>query len=222
MNAVLTQELTEQPAIGRRITFFEPTVGGESFHDDDRISLTPLGALACETAPVVADAEEASVGTGEGLDLQGLETGQPKDAPEAFTPRTASGVDWVLGAIADHKARAARIRANGEAMARAQDQEAAFLEMRYGAAIQEFVRNDIAGTRRKSTKLYNGVIGFKQRPAHVEISDANKALAHAKEHVPEAVVERLDRRTFDKALMETGEVLDFAALVPAADEFYIK
>ena len=183
---------------------------------DDRVSLTPSGLDALENAPVVPDAE------GPSSDLDGLVTGEPKDAPEAFAPRTAEEVDWVLGRIADHKGRAARIRANGEAMARAAEHEAAFLEMRFGAAIQEFVRRDTDGTRRKSTKLYNGVVGFRQKPARVEITDAARALAHAKEHVPAAVVERLDRKAYDKALMESGEVLEFAALVPASDEFYIK
>lgn len=227
MTAILTPELTAPPMNGRRITFFEPPAVDEarnesSFHDEDRISITPLGALACETASVVPDADDPDADDPVNEDLGSLITGDPKDAPEPFQPRTASGVDWVLGAIADHKARAARIRANGEAMARAEDQEAAFLEMRYGAAIQEFVRKDIKGTRHKSVRLYHGVIGFRQKPAHVEIGDPAKALAHAKEYVPDAVVERLDRRVFDKALLEAGEVVEFAALVPAADEFYIK
>lgn len=201
---------------GHRITVAEPS---SEFHDDDRISITPLGVEACETALVVPDEERSGADTNT---LDSLVIGEPANAPEAFTPRTAEEVDWVLGRIADHKRRAARIRANGEAMARAAEHEAAFLEMRFGAAIQEFVRKDIAGTRRKSTKLYNGVVGFRQKPAHVEIGDPAKALAHAKEHYPDAVVERLDRKTFDKALLETGALVEFATLVPAADEFYVK
>ena len=48
------------------------------------------------------------------------------------------------------------------------------------------------------------------------------ALAWARENLPAAVVERLDRKALAERLLDTGEALPFAALEPSEEVFYIK
>ena len=162
--------------------------------------------------------------------------------PESFTPDTPEKADWLLGRLADLRGRAARVRDNGEKMARELEHQAAFLEMRYGAALQDFARRELDGGRRKSLRLYNGVIGFRVNPARVVIAgdtdaDAAAALDWARANLPDAVSvrETLDRRAVLGLVGErlqasaegvidtaTGEVLPFATVQPAEEKFYIK
>ncbi len=146
----------------------------------------------------------------------------PAPCPETFCPDTEAGANWVLGKIADRRARAARIRENAERMARAEEREAEALEWRYTGALQHFLEAQTAGGKRKSIRLFHGVIGYRTRPAGVQVTDLGAALAWAKDNLPAAVVEALDRKVLSDRLTATGEALPFAALAPAEETFYIK
>lgn len=141
---------------------------------------------------------------------------------DAFTPDTREKADWVLSKIADAKARAARIRENAETMAKQAEAEATFMEWRYGAALQAFARQELAGGKRKSLTLYHGCIGFRTKPAGVQIGDPNAALTWARENLPAAVTETFDRKAVTAALLATGEAVDFAAFTLPEDVFFIK
>ena len=183
----------------------------------DRYTITEEGREALRTATVVPDDDE----DGDDLVLTGGE-----DAPagaDAFTPDTKEKADWVLSKIADARGRAARIRENAERMARDAEREAEGLEWRYGAALQDLARRELAaGGRKKSLTLYHGTLGFRTKPAGVAITDDAAALSWAKENAPEAVAERLDRRALGDALRASGEVLPFAAFTEPEEVFYIK
>ena len=100
--------------------------------------ITEASHNGLRTAPVVPDAQE-------------------DDQPEDFSPDTPEKADWVLGRIADARARAARIRENMELMAREAEREADFFEWKYGPALQAFLRAVLGeGGRRKSVRLPNG------------------------------------------------------------------
>ena len=175
------------------------------------------------TAPLTE--ETAYLLTDAGLDaLRAAETPDTPEtaAPEGFCPRTEAEVDWVLRKIADARARAERIRVNLEKMAAEADSEAKFFEWKYGAALMDFCRRQTEGRRKKSCRLPNGVLGFRTKPAAVQIADEAAALEWARENAPEAVAVRLDKAALSRALLETGEAVEFAALVPAEETFYIK
>lgn len=176
------------------------------FAGSDCILITGAGMDALEDAPVVPDVEVVA----------------DAEEAEAFKPNTAEKADWVLGKIADSRARAARIRENAEAMAREQERQAEGLEWRYGAALEAFARQQIAGSKRKSLRLYHGVLGYRTRPASVSLTDPAAALAWARESLPAAVVETLDKKALTAVLLDTGEAVPFAAFQPAEDVFYIK
>lgn len=139
-----------------------------------------------------------------------------------FVPTDAGGVDWVLGKMADARARAARIRENAELMARAEERKAEALEWKYGAALQAWLRAELAGGAKKSKRLFHGVVGLRTKPAGVNVTNAAAALSWAKEHLPAAVTEGLDKKALAEVLLSSGESLSFAQLNPAEEVFYIK
>ena len=179
-----------------------PRRQADAFADTDCILITGAGIEALTSAEVVPDTEEENA--------------------DAFTPDTSEKVNWVLGKIADRRAAAARIRENAELMARAEDREAEALEWRFGPALQAFARQELAGGAKKSIRLYNGVLGYRTKPAAAVVDDDAAALAWAREHLPEAVQERIDKKALADALLSNGEALDFARLLPAEETFYIK
>ncbi len=153
----------------------------------------------------------------------GNEAFQPEGTTEAapFVPDTAEKVDWVLGRIADHRTRAARIRENAELMAKDADREAEGLLWQFGLALQAFAREQLTG-KKKSLRLFHGVIGYRTKPAGVTVGNEAEAIAWAKQNLPLAVTERLDKKALTEALLSTGEAVDFATMQQAEEVFYIK
>ena len=154
--------------------------------------------------------------------IDALIAGAPEADPAAFLPTDAAGVDWVLGKMADARARAARILENAEKMARAEERDAEYLEWRYGGVLQVWLREELAGGKRKSVRLYNGVIGLRTKPAGVNVTNPAAALSWAKEHLPAAVAERLDKAVLAETLLTNGESVEWAQLTPPEEVFYIK
>ena len=147
----------------------------------------------------------------------------PAADPAAFVPTDAAGVDWVLGKMADARARAARIRENAEKMARAEERQAEMLEWKYGADLRRYANNCLAGGKKKSLRLYNGQIGFRTKPESVTITDEAGALAWVKTYLPgSAIIERVDKKEVASVLLSTGEAVPFATYQEAEEVFYIK
>lgn len=153
--------------------------------------------------------------------LAGLQAGQGLEG-EPFVPDSADKVDWVLGKIADARSRAARVRENMELIAREHEREAEHLEWRFGAALQTWLRAELEGGKKKSRRLPNGVLGYRTRPAAVHVTDPAAALAWARENVPGAVTESLDKKAMGDALLANGQSVPFVDFQPAGDVFYIK
>lgn len=160
--------------------------------------------------------------TADQLDALIADAPAPNNGEAAFAPTDAEGVNWVLGKMADARARAARIRENAELMARAEERKAEALEWKYGANLQTWLRAELAGGKKKSVRLLHGVLGYRQKPAGVSVTDPTAAGQWAREFCPNALVTSLDRKALSAALLETGEAVDFADFTPAEDVFYIK
>jgi len=146
----------------------------------------------------------------------------PACTPDAFCPADAGGVDWVLRKIAAARAEALLIRTNMELMARAEERKAEMLEWKYGGALQTWLEAELAGGKGKSKRLPHGVLGYRMKPAGVCLTDPAAALAWAKDNLPSAVTEAIDRKALAVRLLDTGEALPFVALQPAEEVFYIK
>ena len=176
-------------------------------------------------APPASEAETPPASEAETLtadEMDALIEDAPDVNPGAFVPTDAAGVEWVLGKIADARARAARIRENADRMARAEERQAEALEWRYGGALQHFLRGQIEGGKRKSIRLFNGALGYRTKPAGVCVTDPAAALAWAQENLPAAVTLHLDKKALSDRLTATGEALPFAALQPSEEVFYIR
>ncbi len=145
-------------------------------------------------------------------------------APEAgeapFVPDTHEKVDWVLSKVADHRARAARIRENAELMAKEADREAEGLLWQFGPVMQDYARRELAGGKKKSIRFFHGVIGYRTKAASVQITNEPEARAWAEANLPSAL--RVDSRALAAHLLDTGEVIDGAQLMPAEEVFYVK
>lgn len=163
---------------------------------------------------------EADVLTAE--EVAALIEDAPSASPEAFCPTDAGGVDWVLKKWAAAHAEAKLVRENMEKMARACERQAEALEWRYGSALQTYLEAELAGGKGKSKRLPHGVIGYRTRPAGVQVTDPAALLAWAKENLPEAVTEALDKKALAARLLDTGEAADGARLTPEEQVFYIK
>jgi|GEM_PF-3559781 len=144
----------------------------------------------------------------------------PAPCPDAFCPTDAAGVDWVLRKVAAARAEAKLIRENMELMARAEERKAEALEWRYGGAIQTYLRAELGNGSGKSKRLPHGVIGYRTKPAGVQVTDPGAALAWAAENLPGAL--RVDKKALGDALLATGEAVPFAAFQAAEEVFYIK
>jgi len=195
--------------------------------EDTAFSLAPAGLAALDTcAPSMTQSTQNAVEAPETAPAHGNEAleneaFQPEGATEAspFVPDTADKVDWVLSKVADHRARAARIRENADKMAREADAEAESLLFLFGPALQDFARRELTG-KKKSIRLYHGVLGYRTKPAAVIITNEPEARAWAEANCPTAL--RVDSRILAARLLETGEVIDGAQLVPAEEVFYVK
>ena len=154
--------------------------------------------------------------------LETLIADAPAADPCTFVPSDAAGCDWVLKKCAAARAEAKLIRENAELMARECERRAEALEWKYGGALQTWLRAEIAGGKKKSVRLFHGVLGLRTKPAGVSVTDPAAALAWAQEFLPAAVTLTLDKRALAETLLETGEALDFAKLNPAEETFYIK
>jgi hypothetical protein len=166
--------------------------------------------------------EQETVETLSTEQVEALIADAPATDPCAFVPTDASGVDWVLSKIADARGRASRIRENAERMARAEERNAEALEWKYGAALQLWLKAELAGSDRKSKRLFHGVIGYRTRPAGAVVTDPAAALAWVRENLPGAVVESLDRKALTARLIETGEAPSGIILAPAEEVFYLR
>ena len=159
---------------------------------------------------------------------EGLIAEAEEGTPEAFCPTDAGGVDWVLARVAAHRAEARLIRENMELMARACERKAEALEWKYGPALQTWLEAQLAAgagntkSPAKSKRLPHGVLGYRTKPAGVQVTDAGALLAWAKENFPAAVTEAIDRKAVAIRLLDTGEVADGALLTPSEEVFYIK
>ncbi len=146
----------------------------------------------------------------------------PNNGGTVFVPADAAGVDWVLRKMNAARAEAKLVRDNAELMARTCERQADALEWKYGAALQTWLRAEIDGGKKKSVRLYHGVLGYRTKPAAIHVTNPAAALAWARESLPAAITEALDKKALTEALLTNGESVPFADFQPAEDVFYIK
>lgn len=171
--------------------------------------------------------EDTTELTAEQIEALTADAPAPANGVGEFIPTDAGGVDWVLKKCAAARAEAKLIRESAELMARECERRAEHLEWKYGANLQTWLRAELAdskknGNPKKSVRLLHGVLGYRQKPAGVSVTDPTAALSWAQENLPAAVTLSLDKKALAEALLTSGEAVDFACLNHAEEVFYIK
>ena len=166
--------------------------------------------------------EETTELTAEQIEALTADAPAPNNGGSEFVPADAGGVDWVLAKCAAARAEAKLIRENAELMARECERKAEHLEWKYGANLQAWLRAELAGGKKRSIRLFHGVVGFRTKPAAVVVLNPVAALDWAKRNQPEAVLEALDKKALNEDFVAVGEIAGFARLAPAEEQFYIK
>lgn len=142
--------------------------------------------------------------------------------PAGFVPDTARKADLVLGAIAERRARAQRIRDHAARLAEQAEAGADYLEKTFRPALQEFTEGALMGSRRSSLTLYHGVLGFRHFKSRTAVCDPRAALSWARAHCPSAVTETLNVTALEEVLKQSRQEVPFAVYTPSGRAFFLK
>lgn len=152
----------------------------------------------------------------------------PERKTETFRINSEDAANWYLRKLANIESEKQRIQSQAAAIVAQLDSDRAGLERMHEADLQEFVKNLLAGGKRKSLTLLQGTCGFRTVPGGLRVSDANAAETYAKkrEWICEIVTLRFDaadyRKIAERELQETGEVLPGCDVVPERESFSIR
>lgn len=154
------------------------------------------------------------------------------DEPEKkrFEVRDLDTANWAMGKINEANQRIAMRRAQADEykakidrwVEKANADDVATIQF-FEQELRPFAEIEVAKVNKKSVKLLGGTVGFRDRPASVEIDDEEAAISYCETFAPELV---RTKKTIDKAAMKKwlaqGEVFDGARLVPGGVTFYVK
>ena len=144
-----------------------------------------------------------------------------------WQPETEGDVDWVLSRMADTQAKIDRVRKNADAQIRTAAREYEFFQARYGAALEAYAQQRLAGQKARTLTLLNGKLSLTRQPARIAIDkDDARVVAAVRERLPEMVrvvttesVNRVDlakklRIEISQRMDElTGEIIETAVVV---------
>ena len=101
------------------------------------------------------------------------------EVPQAFCVHDAATANWVIRKIMEARQYAERTRQRAAAEARRAEREEEFLLFRFGEQLKSWARQKLEAdnTNRKSINLPAGTIGFRIRPARIDIVDEEKVLS---------------------------------------------
>ncbi len=156
----------------------------------------------------------------------------PELAPDpVLPPLTDEEARRIIRRLARCDDELAALKSNYETLRRQVEDKRSFILGSESERLQLWAAEQIRGKAR-SVRLLEGVIGWRTNPARLVITNDTLVLEYCREHLPQAVVETVDRSRLPKAEAlrehdpETGEVryreLPGLAVVPAAEVFYVK
>lgn len=154
-------------------------------------------------------------------------TGTPVETQE-FRIDSQDKVEWALRKIGAWEDEIARVKHQAETIVtRLENSKQRFLA-RFEADLEEYARQQIQDTRRRSYDTLYGTMAFRKVPSGVVVSDKEKALESMREVCPAAIVTevRLDSKSaleVAKRRMEgTGEILPGFDIRPERESFSIR
>lgn len=176
------------------------------------------------------------------MDTQDEQVTLPEEArTDGFRIDSRDRAEWLLAKLSHLKAEKEWVQRNAADITARLDAEHDKLMARFGEELRAWAEGELKGARTKTLPLLNGKLSFRTQPERLVLDAAQRddAIAWAREHAPDAVVTRttvtLDAVAVKDALSvacafrgqavidkDTGQVLMFAAVEPAREEFYVK
>ncbi len=157
------------------------------------------------------------------IDREAVETKQK--AP--FVIDTEAKVNWYLGIKANNAAEVARIKAQTAQRVRELEADAAALDARFLADVQDWAEGERTRRRRQTLTLQQGTLAFRACSASLRIVDEGTAFMFADTEAPHLLKVRRDVDTSaflkaaEKWLAETGECLPGVERVNARESFAV-
>ena len=158
-------------------------------------------------------------------DMQTADSDAPIEVPEVFYVHDAATANWVVRKVVEARQYAKRVQAWADAELRRARREEEFFLYRFGGQLEQWVRAELAKQRgRKSICLPAGQIGFRLRPARLDISDEKGLLIWCDENLPTAVVirESVSKTVLMEYVEKTGEIPTGTVLSGGSEHFYVK
>jgi hypothetical protein len=142
-----------------------------------------------------------------------------------FRVHDAATANWVVRKIVEARTYAARVKAWAELEQRRAQREEEFLLRRFGAELEEWVRQQIAHQHdgRRSVNLPAGSVGFRTEPNRLAITDEQRLLVWCRTNLPSAirVIESIPKTPLMDHIKLTGECPDGAEIQGSGEKFHI-
>lgn len=149
----------------------------------------------------------------------------PVEVPDAFHVHDEATANWVVRKIVEARRYAERVQAWADAELRRAKREEEFFLYRFGGQLEQWTREELAKQRgRKSICLPAGQVGFRLRPARLDILDEQAMLLWCKGNLPVAIVirESVAKTVLMAHVQKTGEIPAGAVIAGGNENFYLK
>jgi hypothetical protein len=148
------------------------------------------------------------------------------EVPERFSIRDQATASWLVRKVNEARQYRDRVKIWAAAEIRRAEREEQFFISRWGAELEGWARQQIAGQHRsKSLRLPAGTVGFRSEPPKVTLLDEPAVIAWCEKHLRVAlrVQTTVLKSEILSHLKQTGEQPPGAEVDPGGQQrFYIK
>lgn len=150
-----------------------------------------------------------------------------QDPDDRFHITDERSANWLVRRINQSRAYAHHVEQWAAAELRRAQRDEQYMLSRYGNELAEWARRRIGQQRgkRKCVSLPAGVVGFRNEPTKLTVTDETRLLAWCRQHLPAAVkvIERVLASVVRDHITTSGELPDGAELRGGGGEkFFIK
>lgn len=154
-----------------------------------------------------------------------------QEVQEGFAVRDLQSADWCLAKALSAQKRINEIEAYAEAAIaearkRIEREVSSYRRTveRMATFLEPWVRERLAGEKRKSLRLLSGRVGLRKSPDRLEVRDEKRTVAQLKNDGADFCVrvkEEVDKRELMKAIKAGGPLPEGCAVVPGEEHFYL-
>ena len=143
---------------------------------------------------------------------------------DTFAVVDKGSANWVVRKIIETVNYAEHVKVWAEAEIKRAHREERFLRLRFGPQLEAWVRQQLAGAKRKCIKLPAGTLGFRTEPLKIDVADEQKLIAWCRRSLPDAlkIETRVLKAIVKDHVRQTGEQPDGTNLAGGGQRFYVK